>query len=595
MCLSSAMKLFLSLGLFLLACSQLSCEVPAEASQAASAEGPNIILIITDDQGYGDLGFHGNPDIQTPVLDSLARRSTRFPNFYVSPVCAPTRSSLMTGRYSLRTGIYDTYNGGAMMANEEVTLAEHLRDAGYTTGIFGKWHLGDNYPYRPNDQGFDESLIHPSGGMGQVGDVFNYFNYDRSYFDPKVLKNGEWVDTEGYVSDIFTDGAIEFLQTNQERPFFLYLSFNAPHTPLQLPEDYYERYADLTFDASRYPQQGRSFMPLRDRDIEDARRVYGMVNNIDDNVGRLWAELDQLNLTDNTLIIFLTDNGPQQPRYVGGLRGRKGSVYEGGIRVPFFMHWPGQFAEDQEIDVTAAHIDVVPTLLNLIGHPVPDNLDGQNLLPTLDGQQVDWADRPLFFYWQRGLPEPYRNVAVRQGDYKLVGHVGADADAEELELFDLAQDPYEETNLNTERPEVTARLKQAFDDWYAEALQSPNLRVLPIALGSAEENPVILNRNDAKGTRGIWAQDRIYGYWDVSVKESGAYDIAFRFRDRVPGPGEMMIRVGNTQRTLSNADTTANTLEMKDVVLEAGEHMFESWYWSRGGSYMPFYVTVEKK
>lgn len=199
-------------------------------ASAQQKQRPNVILIITDDQGYGDLGVTGNPHVQTPVIDALAKESVRFNNFYVSPVCAPTRSSLMTGRYSLRTGMRDTYNGGAIMASSEVTIAEMLKQANYRTGAFGKWHLGDNYPFRPTDQGFDESVIHLSGGMGQVGDITTYFQGDRSYFDPVLWHNNQQQAYQGYCSDVFTDQAINFIDKNKETPFFCYLAFNAPHT-----------------------------------------------------------------------------------------------------------------------------------------------------------------------------------------------------------------------------------------------------------------------------------------------------------------------------------------------------------------------------
>jgi arylsulfatase len=557
---------------------------------------PNIILIITDDQGYGDLGFHGNPDISTPTLDRLARESTRFPHFYVSPVCAPTRASLMTGRYSLRTGVYDTYNGGAIMATEETTVAEVLRDAGYATGIFGKWHLGDAYPFRPQDQGFAESLVHPAGGMGQVGDVYNYFEYDRSYFDPTLLENGQPVRTSGYCSDVFTDAALAFMEAHREQPFFAYVSFNAPHTPLQVPDEALSPYIDLVFDPGRYSEEGGAFPEMSDRDVESARRVYGMVSNIDQNVERIWDRIDLLGLTEHTVIIFLTDNGPQQKRFNGGLRGRKGTVYEGCIRVPFLIHAPSRVPEDHEVDVTAAHLDVMPTLMQLANVPIPEtlDLDGHSLLPVIEGESVDWADRPLFFYWRRGMPEPYRNIAVRQGDYKLVGQAGHHATVKDLELFDIRTDPYEQTNLNQAHPGVAARLKRSFDEWYEDVLRSPNLSIQRIQLGAEYENPVILNRNDAKGTRGMWAQERIYGYWDVAVVENAVFDITFHFERSLPAPGEMTLKVGNIQRTLVNEDTTTAVLTMKSVPLVEGDHMFESWYWHRGESYLPFYVEVAR-
>ena len=303
---------------------------------------PNIIIIMTDDQGYGDLGFTGNPHINTPVLDKFAGESIRFDNFYVSPVCAPTRASLMTGRYSLRTGIRDTYNGGAMMASNEVTLPEILQDSGYKTGIFGKWHLGDNYPLRPNDQGFDESLIHLAGGMGQPGDFTTFFQGDSSYYDPVLWRNGRQEAYEGYCSDIFSEQAIDFVQMNHKDPFFLFLSFNAPHTPLQVPDEYYQKYKDID-PSSGFDDPEMGGFVMSERHKEDARKIYAMIENIDDNVGKLLEKLDELNITKNTLIIFMGDNGPQQPRYNAGMRGLKSSVYRGGVRVHFFIRYPALF------------------------------------------------------------------------------------------------------------------------------------------------------------------------------------------------------------------------------------------------------------
>ncbi|MBA7538366.1 hypothetical protein ES705_30641 [subsurface metagenome] len=569
----------------------------SETDKQQTADQPNVILIITDDQGYGDLGFYGNPDIKTPVLDKLAKQSTRFTNFYVCPVCAPTRSSIMTGRYSLRTGVYDTYNGGAIMATEETTIAEILQDNGYTTGIFGKWHLGDASPLRPQDQGFTESLIHPSGGMGQVGDIHNYFKFDSSYFDPVLLQNGKAVETKGYCSDVFTDGAIHFVEENLENPFFLYLSFNAPHTPLQLPEEYYQQYAGLEFDTSKYGIKGYPIKEMNEFHAGSARKVYGMVTNIDDNIGRLFDKLNELNIEEKTLVIFITDNGPQQIRYTAGLRGRKGTVYEGGIKVPCFMHFPGYFPNDKEIGTAGAHIDLLPTILDFCNIKIPANvcLDGKSLLPLVKTEDVEWDERPLFFHWQRGYPEPYRNIAVRKGSYKLVGHTGQDADISDFELFNLADDPFEMENLSSLKPEIASELKNEFDQWYEEIIKSPNLKPQPIQLGTSFENPVILNRNDAKGSAGIWAQEKIYGYWDVAVKKEGYYDISFVFRNKIARPGNMLVRVGTTQRTLAHSDTTVNTILMKDIYLFEGEYMFESWYRQGGDAIMPFYVEVRKK
>ena len=304
-------------GKTILALSSLTLAVVGTSSAQMQ---PNVVLIITDDQGYGDLGFNGNPHVKTPVIDQLASESIRLNQFYVSPVCAPTRSSLMTGRYSLRTGVRDTYNGGAMMATEEITLAEMLQDAGYTTGIYGKWHLGDNYPFRPGDQGFEESLIHLSGGMGQPGDFTTFFEGDSSYFNPVLWYNGEQKKYQGYCSDIFAEEAVAFIEKNHEMPFFCYLSFNAPHTPLQVPVEYYELYKNID-PATGFENNESSLPVMSESDKEDARKVYAMVNNIDDNVGKVLKKLDELKIADNTLVIFMSDNGPQQRRYNGGMRG----------------------------------------------------------------------------------------------------------------------------------------------------------------------------------------------------------------------------------------------------------------------------------
>jgi len=557
---------------------------------------PNVILIMTDDQGYGDLGYHGNPYIRTPEIDKLASSSIRFTNFYVCPVCAPTRSSIMTGRYNLKTGIYDTYNGGATMATEEITIAEILRDNGYKTGIFGKWHLGDNYPFRPQDQGFTKTLIHPSGGMGQVGDVYNYFEFDSSYFNPVLFEDGKPVEKKGYCSDVFTNGAINFIHKNKDNPFFVYLSFNAPHTPLQLPEEYYNEYKDLVFDTSRYKIKGYPIQGMNEFHKESARKVYGMVSNIDDNLKHLFSELKELGIYKNSLIIFLTDNGPQQIRYTGGLRGRKGMVYEGGIRVPFFIHFPFEFSVNEKIEIPAAHIDILPTILDICNINPPDiNLDGKSLLPAIKGEEPTWKDRPLFFHWQRGMPEPYRNIAVRKGDYKLVGHEPADANPEDFELFNIRKDPFEQNNIVENNLSKALELKNDFDTYYKKVIHSPNLKPLRAVIGSPEEDPVILNRNDAEGPPGIWAQDKLYAFWDISVVKEGNYSISFIFQNTLPGEGNLVMKAGPVQRTISITDTSKKTITMDNVYLVKGDFIFESWFQYKTEQILPFYIEIKRK
>jgi len=451
---------------------------------------PNVILILTDDQGYGDLGFTGNPHVKTPFLDNFASESIRLNQFYVSPVCAPTRASLLTGRYSLRTGIRDTNNGGAIMASEEITIAEMLKHVGYSTGIFGKWHLGDNYPARPMDQGFDESLIHLSGGMGQPGDITTFFNRETSYFDPILWYNGNQRQYQGYVSDIFTDEALYFIENNKDAPFFCFLSFNAPNTPLLLPDEYYNMYKDID-PAAGFEDDDRPFPQMSERDKEDARKVYGMVSNIDDNVGKLLQKLEELNIADNTLVIFMTDNGPQQQRYVGGMRGLKSSIYRGGVRVPFFLRLPAQFNGDKDIEAPAAHIDLLPTLARLCNAPLPSDriIDGKNLLPLLKGEEdIEFRNRSLFFYWTRRAPELYKNIALQKGPYKLVGNTNYNAPVEAFELFNIEEDQYELNNISAENKSLSLEIKNELDQLISELTSSPHLQNPPrIIIGTKHE------------------------------------------------------------------------------------------------------------
>jgi arylsulfatase A-like enzyme len=533
---------------------------------------PNVILIITDDQGYGDFGFTGNPHVTTPTLDALAAESTRFTNYYVSPVCAPTRSSLMTGRYSLRTGVRDTYNGGAMMSTNEITIAELLKEKNYTTGIFGKWHLGDNFPMRPSDQGFDESLIHLSGGMGQVGDFTTFSEGDRSYFDPVLWHNNQQQKYLGYCSDIFASEAIKFIEANKERPFFTYLSFNAPHTPLQVPDEYYQKYKDLD-PSTGFGEDGKPFYPMTESQKEDARKVYAMVENIDDNLNRLFEKLDELGIAENTIVIFMTDNGPQQQRYVGGMRGLKGNVFQGGIRVPLLIRYPTRFEGNRDISALSAHLDIMPTLADLVGFDVPKDrkIDGRSLLPWMEGKPPTPDERSYFTYWTRKYPERYQNIAIQKEGWKLVGNTDYNAPLENFELFNLAVDPFEQKNLVDQEVSRAESLKAELDLIYNELIQSKNLINQPlIEVGNPAENPIILNRNDASGERGIWAQEDIFGYWNVKMEE-GIYDITLKFVKPVEAKGKVTLEFGNQVIIFKNqSEEKIDLLELKDVNIKSG-------------------------
>ena len=548
---------------------------------------PNIIIIITDDQGYGDIGFNNNSQILTSNLDLLASQSIRFNNFYVSPVCAPTRSSLLTGRYSLRTGVTDTYNGGAMMSTDELTLSEILRENNYNTGIFGKWHLGDSYPFRPTDQGFNESLIHLSGGIGQVGDFTNYYAGNRSYFDPILWHNNEQKKYDGYCSDIFTDEALKFIESNKSNQFFCYLSFNAPHTPLQLPEKYYDLYKDL--DPSLIYEDEK--IKMSKKDINDAKKIYGMITNIDHNVGKLIKKLKELKIDKNTILIFMTDNGAQQKRYASNLRGLKGKVYEGGIKVPFYLKFPKIHGNDgKDINSLSAHIDVLPSLLNLCDIEIPKDIkiDGKNFL------NKPLEERSLFSYWTRKSPELYQNMSLNKGKYKLVGNTNYDSPIEDFELFNIDRDPYEIENLIENKKELANEMKIEMDNIYNELINSKNIINKPrIIIGSEFENPSFLNRNDASGQRGIWAQNEIFGFWRTKVYE-GKYNFRFKFNNLNLTSGQMVIEVGSQVFSKKVETDDSGYVLMENIHLNEGEFDITPFFRIDRKNILPFWVEINK-
>ncbi len=515
-----------------------------QASTAADHERPNVILIMTDDQGYGDLGVHGNDQIRTPNVDAFAKESVHIPFFYVCPVCAPTRACLMTGRYNYRTGVVDTYLGRAMMHSEEETLAEMLSAAGYQTGIFGKWHLGDNAPLRAHDQGFHESLVHMGGGIGQPSDPPG-----NRYFDPQLSHNGETKTYKGYCTDIFTDACIDFIKNNKDKPFFAYLSTNTPHTPLQIHEDYVKPYREMGLD-------------------DVTAKIYGMVENIDDNVGKLLKALDKNGLKENTIVIFLTDNGPQQQRYTANLRGRKGSVYEGGVRVPFYIRWPQRLKAGASVDRIAGHIDVAPTLLEACGVSKPESVsfDGKSVLPLLEGKQVEWKDRTLFMQWHRGdEPERFRASAARSQRYKLVNGE---------ELYDIKNDPGETNDIAAQNPRIVNRLRRQYLNWFRDVSGERGYFPPRIHIGSPNENPTILTPQDWRGPSAGWGKQAV-GYWEVDVLEEKRYDVRMRFGPMDSG-GAAYFKLRNVllRHDLEPGD---ESLTFSSVKLPKGPSRLEAW------------------
>ncbi len=475
------------------------------AAAAPQAKPPNVIVIITDDQGYGDLGCHGNPQIRTPHLDAFAKQSVELERFHSCPVCSPTRASLMTGRWNYRTGVVDTFIGRSLMHADEVTIAEMLRDAGWRTGHFGKWHLGDNFPLRSIDQGFHESLAIRGGGIGQPSDPPGGDHYQ----DPTLFRNGKAEKTKGYVTDVITDAAIDFIGRHAKERFFTYIAYNAPHGPLEVPDGYLKPYQDAGLP-------------------DTTARVYAMVTNIDDNVGRLLAKLESLKVADDTIVFFMTDNGPQQERYNAGMRGRKGTVFEGGIRVPGYLRWPAAIKGGRKMDRVAAHVDLAPTLLDACGVKKPDavKFDGLSLLPLLRGDKVEWPDRMLYFQWHRGdEPELNRDCAVLSQRWKLVRLQPKGKPM----LFDLAADPAEKDDVSAANPEIVARLGAAYEAWFKDVGAARGYAPPRISLGAPEENPVLLTRQDWRGPKAGWGPQGL-GHWEVQVARPGTYEVTLLSR-----------------------------------------------------------------
>jgi arylsulfatase A-like enzyme len=437
-----------------LACLTLAVAPPGggRAAETPFPPRPNIILVMTDDQGYGELGCHGNPVIQTPNLDRLHREGVRFTDFHVSPTCSPTRCALMTGRHEFRSGVTHTILERERMSLKATTIAQVLKSSGYTTGIFGKWHLGDEAPYQPGRRGFDEVFIHGAGGIGQTypgscGDAPG-----NTYFDPAVLHNGTFEKTRGFCTDVFFAQALRWVDGKRKgkEPFFAYLTPNAPHAPYVCPEKY----------ARMYEGKGLS---------KQAVAYYGMITNIDDNMATLLARLKDWDLERKTLVVFLTDNGhPLGNLYNAGMRAAKGSPYQGGTRVPSFWRWPGVLGRGVDVDKLAAHIDLFPTLAELAGAraPVGLKLDGRSLVPLLRDPRAAWPDRHLFIHvgrWAKGKAEEskYQKCAVRNGRFRLVNNT---------ELYDVKADPGETKNVIAGHPQVVAAMRAAYDRWWAEVL-----------------------------------------------------------------------------------------------------------------------------
>ena len=486
-----------------------------DLSDSSKKRLPNVILIMTDDQGYGDLSTHGNPWIRTPNIDSLASQSVRFDDFHVSPYCIPTRASLMTGRFADRTGIHNAIEPHWFVRTSETKLSELFQDAGYVTGMFGKWHLGDNFPYGAESCGFDEVLRHHNGAIGVLGDY-----WDNCYVDDTYYHNGSPTQMEGYCTDIFFDAATGFIEESvkEGRPFFAYLATNTPHGPLICPPSYSAPY-----------DKGES---------ASIARFYGMIANIDENIGKLRMFLRENGIDRNTILIFMTDNGTASGHHLfnAGMRGNKGSPYEGGHRVPCFLHWPnGGFETEYRVNTLAAHVDIAPTLLDLCGitEPLEIKFDGSSLVPIMQNDNEEWPERILMTDTQfREPPKKWVTTAVMSERWRLVN---------EKELFDIYSDPGQETNVFDQHPDIVERLTSYYDQLWDEI--EPTLQdVAEIPVGHEQVPSVNLTYHDCIGRHKFWYQDgireiqsKIYppqsdrkAFWPIDVLEAGEYEVELR-------------------------------------------------------------------
>ena len=498
-----------------------SAIVAAAACEQSRRRSPNIVLVITDDQGYGDLACHGNTVLRTPNLDKFHSESVRFTDFHVDPLCAPTRAALLTGRYAYRTGVTAAYAGRSILRSDETTLADMLSAGGYRTGLFGKWHLGDNWPYRPNERGFDETVACWSGGVTQAADWWGNDYFDDTYYRDNVPE-----EFEGYCTDVFFDEGLRFIEENADRPFFLFLPTNAPHAPFWVDEKYSQPYVAMGIEEPR-----ASF--------------YGMIENIDENFARLRAKLSELGLEDNTILIFMTDNGSAagwRNGHNAGMRAGKGSNYDGGHRVPFFVRWPdGGIGGGRDVGSLAAHIDVVPTLIDLTGVSTPRvEFDGTSLVPLLTGAGSFPEDRTHFIQHQQVLrdgefqmesPRPFYHSSVLTNRWRLVS--GA-------ELYDIKADPGQQEDIASQHPEVVSRLRNEYEDWWSDVTQRFD-EYLEIPVGAEDANPVRLTSFDwytggppnqrvmqDAPSDGPWVD----GFWAIEVARSGRY--RFTLQERPP-------------------------------------------------------------
>jgi arylsulfatase A-like enzyme len=539
------------------------------------AEQPNILLIMTDDQGYGDFAIHGNPYVKTPNIDTLGDSSVRFYRFYVNSFCAPTRAALLTGRWPLRTGCHGVTLNREAVKPSEITLAEALQPAGYRSACIGKWHNGEQYPFTPQGQGFDEFFGFNNGHW-------------NDYFDAKLLRGAQSEETRGYITDVLTDEAIRFIDAEREKPFFCYLSYNAPHSPYQVPDRYFDR----------FKAQGME---------DNVAAFYGMCENIDDNVGRLLTHLEGSRRAENTIVIFLTDNGGTAgvKLFNAGMRGGKTSVHEGGSRVPLFVKWPAANWKPHVATPITSHIDLFPTLLDLCGVPLPDgpDLDGVSLRPLLEEGNTPWPNRVL--YTHNPISETNRYPgAVRTQQHRLVREIQGksggsaavenDEGAKPWQLYDMEKDPGQKTDLAKRNPELVDQLSALYEKWFDD-ISSGGLQRFPLPVGYAEHNPVELHAPQSYQDKPLhfasgpgfandgltgWTSQEAKVWFEIDVVRAGNYELEISFSCPAADAGSVIeiTAAGQTLRaTVPAAAEVDLPLPHRD---EAGKERYRNREWA---------------
>jgi arylsulfatase A-like enzyme len=569
------------------------------AVPVAAADKPNVVVLITDDQGYGDLSAHGNPVLKTPNLDRLHAQSVRLTDFHVCPMCTPTRGQLLTGRDCLRNGAMNVSSGRTLLRRGTPTMAEAFAAGGYRCGQFGKWHLGDNYPYRPQDRGFHESLFFPSSHVGSAPDY-----WENDYFDDTYVHNGEREKYAGYCTDVFFGEAMQWMKgcADRRQPFLCYLATNAPHGPLFVPAKY------------RAPFERLDVKP-------NVGRFFGMIANVDENVGKLDAFLSDNGLAENTVVVFLTDNGGTAgvPVFNAGMRGRKIDLYDGGHRVPCFVRWPaGNLRKPGDVGGLTAVQDVLPTLLDLCGVPKPEKaeFDGVSLAKVLRGGGEPPADRMVVVQFSRmNDPVPKKGDAcVLWTRWRLVV---------DKELYDLAIDPGQKANVIEKHADVATKMRAHYEAWWAGVSPRVNDHEA-IVIGSDAENPLLLSPADWEDSfldqgAQVRAGLRRNGAWNVEVAKAGEYEITLR---RWPAEADTAIRAGrpvvkhadgrfpagvalpvaSARLTVGRFDATRPVGDGDRAVtfaveLPAGRTKLRTWFLDADGEEIAgaYYVTVRRK